>query len=180
LAIARHVVERHGGSIDAGSEGEGRGATFTVTLPLAHEQRPATGETPNPHRLDDVRVLVVEDHDDTREATTELLEARGAVVCAVASVESARTLFARFQPHVLVCDILLPPGDDGYSLVRWLRGHAPGTLRDIPAVALTALNTEQDRQRAFAAGFDEHLVKPANSTRLTRALLTLLERGVRA
>jgi CheY-like chemotaxis protein len=164
LAIARQLVELHGGNIDASSEGSGKGATFTVRLPLAVRSALVddgpSAEIPSDEALTGLRVLVVEDEDSAREAFVKLLSARGAVVQAFGSATAAREAFDMQPPDILVSDIGLPD-EDGYRLIRSMRSiETRQGIARTPAVALTAFARPEDRERALAAGFDSHLAKP--------------------
>jgi CheY-like chemotaxis protein/anti-sigma regulatory factor (Ser/Thr protein kinase) len=177
LAIAKQLVELHGGTISARSEGEGRGATFTVYLPL-ERRYPATqdGErpiTPEPDDLHGIEVLLVEDETMARQATQRLLEQAGAQVRAVNSGAFAHEAFEIRRPDVIVADIGMP-GEDGYALLTALRRteQEQRTAR-VPAVAVTAFARTEDRQRALASGFDEHLPKPVDPEQLIAALRRL-------
>jgi CheY-like chemotaxis protein len=166
LAIVRHLIELHGGAITAASDGPGRGATFTVTLPTASAA--ARGETSLPSRvggragrpLDGVRVLAVEDHDDSRELIRTALRERGAHAVVASSVDEALALLDQEPFDVLVSDVGMPERD-GYALVEALREleRARGR-RPIPAIALTAFAGRDDRERLLAAGFQVHVAKP--------------------
>jgi CheY-like chemotaxis protein len=174
LAIVRHIVSVHGGEVRAESPGEGKGATFTVTLPLAAQDGAAT--TPAARRtvtrsISGVRVLLVEDDDDTRDACATMLEAQGAEVRAAHSVAEGLALLEKFVPQVILCDIAMP-GEDGYAFIRKLRSGNHGR-REIPAAALTALAGEEDRRRALDSGFQMHLTKPIGADRLATAVATL-------
>jgi len=176
LGIVRHIVELHGGSVRAESQGIGRGTTMTVTLPV-HE--PATlaaalpaGSRPRTslaHTLDAARVLVVEDDDDARELVRTTLESAGAHVDAVASASDARRELLAEAPDVLVADIRMPE-EDGYSLIRSLRRAGIQT----PAIALTAYARHEDADAAHEAGFQIHLPKPVDAGRLVDAVASLL------
>lgn len=173
LAIVRHIVNVHGGEVSAESLGEDRGATFTVTLPLAL----LTDTAPLPPRrtvtrsIGGVRVLLVEDDDDTREACAAMLEAQGAEVRTAHSVSHGLAVLEKFVPQVILCDIAMP-GEDGYSFIRKLRTGSGG-IRGIPAAALTALAGEEDRRKALESGFQMHLAKPIDADRLATAVATL-------
>jgi CheY-like chemotaxis protein len=178
LGIVRHLVQLHGGSVRAESRGERQGATFTVTLPV-HVPAVATvsaaqpAEVPSlpvPRRLDAVKVLVVEDDDDTRELVRVTLENAGASVEVVATAEEARREMLADAPDVLISDIRMPE-EDGYSLIRSLRGVGVAT----PAIALTAFARSEDADEARAAGFQIHLSKPVDAGRLVEAVATLVE-----
>ena len=177
LGIVRHLVQLHGGSVRAESRGLGYGATFTVSLPL---HRPAATilsapyvspsvDEPIAHRLDATRILVVEDDGDTREVVRATLERAGASVEAVASASDARREMLADAPDVLISDIRMPE-EDGYSLMRSLRVAGIST----PAIALTAYARREDADEAHAAGFQLHLAKPIDATRLVDAVATLL------
>ncbi len=177
LAIARHLTEAHGGRIQVDSAGKGRGATFTVLLPLLtdpdRQAAAASGVPGLPLRsLDHVRVLIVEDDPGTREALTEMLRLCGADVHPAESASEAMQLFEGLRPELLVCDIAMPE-EDGYGLIRKIRALGPGRGGDVPALALTALATAEDRRRALAAGFHAHMAKPVDIGRLREALADL-------
>ncbi len=174
LAIARELVELHGGSISAHSEGEGRGATFTVRLPLARRQElPVTHGDPDAGtdaKLAGMQVLIVEDESAAAEAMWQFLETAGARVRIATSAASAREALALRRPNVIVCDIGLP-GEDGYQLLASVReregeGHTPR----VAAVAVTAFARDHDRRRALEAGFDEHVPKPVDAGQLIDVL----------
>jgi signal transduction histidine kinase len=180
LAIARHIVEMHGGSIEAASAGEGEGSTFTVTLPLtlreAGEGASGAGDegvAPQEATLSGVRILVVDDEEDAREAMVVLLSQAGALVQAVGSCAEAMGLFRERAPDVLLSDIAMP-GEDGYALIRQVRAMGAERGGRIPAAALTAYATVDDRRKALLAGFNEHLPKPVDPARLIAAVATLV------
>jgi signal transduction histidine kinase/CheY-like chemotaxis protein len=176
LAIARHLVELHGGTIRAASDGPGHGATFTITIPRRLERRaiPRTAETRTvPPLLGGTRVLVVDDDQDTREVVRAILEQAGAEVMTTGSAAESRACFLTTQPDVIIADIGMPK-EDGYSLLRSVRTRAPGELRDVPAIALTAHARPEDVEEALASGFQMHLAKPVNSSRLLSAVTTTL------
>ncbi|HLY39251.1 MAG TPA: response regulator [Candidatus Binatia bacterium] len=173
LAIVRHLVELHGGSVGVESAGEGLGATFTFTVPAAAETTGVTptadDRVPDTHvDLSGLRVLVVEDEPDTRDALATVITGAGGHATAVGTVAEAIAALSTTGADVIVCDIGLP-GEDGYSLIRKLR-TVGGTT--IPAIALTAYAQESDRRRALAAGFQAHLAKPVQPGRLLHALAT--------
>jgi len=166
LAIVRHLVELHGGTVGAESEGAGRGAAFTVRLPLARPPEPAAAQRPSrrPHdgaRLDGLRVLVVDDHEDSRHLLRLVLEDAGAAVQLAASAADALDALARAEVDVLVSDLSMP-GADGHDLVREVRGRRP----ELPAIALSAYASAADRERALNAGFDAHAAKPIDPAEL--------------
>jgi signal transduction histidine kinase len=171
LAIARHLTELHGGTIDASSNGEGLGSTFTVRLPMmarhvpavAHEARERGGALPRTihDQLDlaSFDVLVVDDEQDARDVLTEILERANARVIGAASASEAYELLARERPAVLVSDIGMP-GEDGFTLIRRVRALPAEHGGRTPAIALTAYARPVDRQQALLAGYDVHLGKP--------------------
>ncbi len=180
LAIVRYLVELHGGTAHAASPGRGRGATFTVGLPLKSEipglYRPvAQGDAPAASlatALEGLRVLVVDDEADTREVVSAALGQRGAHVTAVASVAAALDTLRHGAAHVLVADIAMP-GEDGYALIRRVRALEAAGGRRLPAVALTARAGPEDRESALAAGFDRHLGKPVDVEDLAATVAAL-------
>jgi signal transduction histidine kinase len=182
LAIARHIVEMHGGSIEAASAGEGHGSTFTVTLPLSLREddgvaagRPEGDDTkPAETTLAGMRILVVDDEDDAREAMAVLLGQAGAVVDSVGSVAEAMDLLRERPPDVLLSDIAMP-GDDGYALIRQVRALAADRGGRVPAAALTAYATLEDRRKALLAGYNEHIAKPVDPTRLIATVVSLVQ-----
>jgi PAS domain S-box-containing protein len=188
LAIVRHVVEMHGGRVSAVSSGEGRGATFKITLPLMAnlqaphaevrplESTPAAPAAGTPEEtiqtLDHVRVLVVEDDADTLDVLKAVLNNYGADVVTATSAREAIDTFEHWQPDVLVSDLAMPD-QDGYQLIRQLRSRDPDHGGNTPAVALTAYARNEDRTRALAAGFQMHLAKPIAPRELIAALASL-------
>ncbi|HYW70580.1 MAG TPA: ATP-binding protein [Pyrinomonadaceae bacterium] len=183
LAIVRQLVELHSGSVRVASPGLGRGATFTVTLPLMSS---ATQEKSNGPRegkqelpalnLRGVKVLVVDDESDTRDLLKTVLSRHGASVTTASSAAGALNVLARLKPDLLISDVGMPE-TDGYALMRQVRSLAPDDGGNIPAVALTAYAREQDRQRAFDAGFQLHLAKPIEVAELSASLAHLLRNG---
>lgn len=187
LAIAKHLVELHGGAIFAESEGPGRGAVFTVRLPIAPLRATSSApEDPRPGALADpalppapalagVRVLVVDDEADTRELMASVLAEGEATVATAASAAEALALLQELRPDVLVSDIGMP-GEDGYSLIRRVRALAPEAGGRTPAVALTAYARAEDRTRAMAAGFNVHVAKPIEPAELMVTVASLAGR----
>lgn len=182
LAIARQLVDLHGGTIKAHSDGEGRGATFTVRLPL--ERRfAATDEPDSAAALEDtdtlrgIEILLIEDESMTRNATALMLEQYGSQVRAVNSAARAGEAFEIRRPDVIVADVGMPD-EDGYSLLRRLRSREQEqNWPRVPSVAVTAFARSEDRQLALAAGFDEHVPKPVNPERLVSVLAALVRNG---
>lgn len=172
LAIVRHLVELHGGSVAVQSEGEGQGATFSVSLPVAAatraaERAPAAVSTEGPvgQSLAGLRLLIVDDEADAREVMRFMLERGGAQVRIADSAAQALDAIREERPDLLISDIGMPV-EDGYVLVRRLRAMEEGLGRRLPAIALTAYASEEDTRRAFTAGFDAHLSKPVDPARL--------------
>ena len=186
LSIVRHLVELHGGSVAVLSEGEGTGAEFTVRLPvrlsvpegavLTQSVDTKAGVWDNPSLLDGVRVLVVEDEEDTRELLLASLRQCGAEVTAASSVAEALASLDRTLPDVLVSDLAMPD-EDGYSLIRKVRSRDPEAGGKIPAAALTAYARAEDRVRALASGFQRHLPKPVEPADLITLVASLAGRG---
>ncbi|MGE5656115.1 MAG: PAS domain S-box protein [Actinomycetota bacterium] len=183
LAIVRHLVELHGGSVRAESLGEGKGATFTVRLPLWKQsgervQESARGKAlPTAIAVPDsilqgLQVLVVDDEADTRDLLMTVLRQCGAHCTAVASARETLEVLAHFQPDVLVSDIGMP-GEDGYALIRQVRKLTPERGGNIPAVALTAYAREKDRQQAMEAGFSVYVRKPVEPAELVAVVAQL-------
>jgi len=186
LAIVHHVVELHGGGVRADSGGEGKGATFTVTLPRLVQAdaqgglKQISAEAPDgaagPRRpLPPVRVLLVEDDPDAREVTAAGLTKSGFEVHAVSGAIKALELLDVWLPDVVVSDIGMP-GMDGYEFVRLLRARAPERGGKVAALALTAFAGLGDAARAHASGYQEHLSKPISSDALAQAILSLKQR----
>lgn len=170
LAIVRHLVELHGGRVQAESAGEGQGATFTVALPLWKESRSQVKQiAPSPANLTNLRILVVDDEPDGRDLLTVMLQQYGAIAAAVASVSDALVAIDGFNPELLISDISMPR-EDGYMLIRKVRSLNSERSRQIPAIALTAHSREEDRQNALDAGFQAHLPKPVEAEALLRAI----------
>jgi PAS domain S-box-containing protein len=160
LAIVRHLVEEHGGSVSAQSRGPGKGATFTIRLPLADIQVPARASLARSDEgavdLRGVSILLVEDDRDWREAVALRLEQAGAEVTEAATVEEALAVLAETRPQVLVSDIGMPEAD-GYALIRELRNRPGPPVR---AVAMTGFADPESRERCLQGGFDAFLAKP--------------------
>ncbi len=174
LAIARHLVELHGGTVRAESDGEGHGATFVVRLPMAPPAPVPTPPTalpaarpslPGAPGLRARRVLVVDDEPDARELIRAILESGGASVDTAASAEEAFAALRASPPDVLVSDVGMPR-EDGYSLIKRVRALSIEQGGRTPAVALTAYARAEDRARALAAGFDHHVTKPVEPQEL--------------
>ncbi|HMB36853.1 MAG TPA: ATP-binding protein [Methylomirabilota bacterium] len=178
LALVRHLVEQHGGTVFAESAGPGRGSTFVVELPLGVASAPArhvalerTAPEPPP-TLRDMRVLLVDDDPLIIQVVGEALAHAGADVRGCESVGAALDALAGWQPDVIVSDIEMP-GDDGYALVRAVRALPPEQGGRTPALALTALNRTADRIRSLMAGFNMHVPKPVDPAELTAIVASL-------
>lgn len=193
LSISRQLVDLHGGLLSVTSPGPGAGSTFAVTLPLHHGASgpPATlpvpvlvGPGPLPKRmqgrLDGIHVLLVDDEDDSREATRQFLLSAGADVECAGEANRAEQLLAASHFDVLVSDIAMP-GCDGYDLIRSIRkGGATARAAAIPAIALTAYVRDEDRDRAMLAGFDAHIGKPLDPLGLVELIEILVMRRASA
>jgi CheY-like chemotaxis protein len=182
LSIARQLVELHGGTITAASEGDGRGAVFTVRLPMPRlhpgmHGRDSPAAEPDQARFEGLHVLLVEDDPATRLATQRLLELHGARVTLAQTASEARATYATSRPDLVICDIGLP-GEDGYSFIRRLRRFEADEHRArVPTVALTAFAREEDQKRALGAGFDRHLPKPLDPDVLLGAVARLVPKS---
>lgn len=185
LAIAQQLVGMHGGQITASSEGPGRGATFTVGLPAAGLDGTASsvgdlaverGESQaGEHCLGAVRVLIVDDDQDTLDLVTIVLTSAGAAVRAVRSGTEALRLVAEWRPDLLLSDITMPD-EDGYTVIGRLRALPAERGGATPAAALTAMASDEDRARALAAGFQLHIPKPLEPGTLLLAVTDLARR----
>jgi two-component system CheB/CheR fusion protein len=191
LAIVRYLVEAQGGRVTAESEGLGKGATFTVTFALttlavrSHEAHaPAEAKPASPldrpgslrtyAALHGLRVLVVDDDPSTLDAIADVLRLSGAVARAASSSAAALQVLETFSPDVIICDIAMP-GEDGHAFIRKLRARGA----DVPALALTALSSAEDRRSALASGFQMHMTKPIDIDRLRDGILGLIQLGSR-
>ncbi len=189
LAIVRHLVELHGGTVRASSEGEGRGSTFIVILPITPVYQvdqsggrvhPAARDLLPPlddcsDRLDGLRVLVVDDEADTRDLLKQGLEYCGAKVKCVGTAEEALDLVKSNLPDILISDIGMP-GFDGYDLIKRVRGLPPERGGRVPAIALTAYTRTEDRLNSLRAGYDMHVPKPVELAELVAVAATVVRR----
>lgn len=190
LAIVRHLVEMHGGTVQAESDGEGLGSRFTIRLPLAsdHDQKGnrtrTTGSLPTREGLitrtapsiKGLHVLLVDDDQDNLQVLSLTLAESGADVQTARSVSEAFEVLQWYQPDVLVSDLAMP-GEDGFSLIEKIRTLETASGHAIPAVALTAYARVEDRTRALSAGFNMFVPKPVESSELINALSNLIEFG---
>jgi signal transduction histidine kinase/CheY-like chemotaxis protein len=190
LSIAKHIVELHGGNVEARSEGLDRGATFIVRLPvnalssptresLTHvpATKPTSTEAVPLLEGEGICVLVVDDDPDARELVKTLLQLHGMKVSTASSAAEALVQLSAFAPDLIISDIGMPDVD-GYEFIRSLR-TLPSKHRDTPAIALTAFSSREDRERALVEGFNVHLAKPVETMMLVQAVLDLLGPGRR-
>ncbi len=186
LSIVRHIVELHGGTVRALSEGPGRGATFIVTLPAAERReesselisRAAEAYKTNSRILAGLKVLVVEDEPDTREMIAMLLAQSGATVTTAPSARAALDSITSAKPDVLVSDIGMPD-EDGHELIRKIRAMELPEAR-LPAIALTAYARDEDRRQALASGYHMHVAKPVDPQELISNVASLAGRANRS
>jgi len=185
LAITKSLTELHGGSVSVTSEGEGKGAQFVVTLPIAATPTPAAEPRPvapahaapiDTTSLDGVRVLVVDDDEDNRLVVRRLLAAHGAEVSIAGSAAEAVERCARFRPHVLLTDLGMP-NEDGFDLLSRIRAWEAASGHTVAAAALTALTRVEDRRRAMSAGFQVHVTKPVEPPELLAVVAGLAGRA---
>jgi len=191
LAIARHLVELHGGTIHAASDGRDKGSTFRVRLPVmsVHREEPLERRvhpttdfprvaTPLPD-LGGLLVLAVDDDADARMLVSETLESRGARVIAVDSAEEALHTLERARPDIVIADIGMAQSD-GFDLIKRIRQSSDAAVREVPAAALTAYARAEDRMKVLQAGFQMHLAKPVDPAELIVAVASLVKRAGQA
>jgi signal transduction histidine kinase/CheY-like chemotaxis protein len=187
LAIVRHLVELHGGRLTADSAGEGQGATFTVFLPAREAEQsmadmrsaaaPRSGQ--RTIDLEGAHILIVDDEFDARELLRAMLAGTGARISEAQSATEALRMFASDRPDILLADVAMP-GEDGYALMRAIRGLPAGDGTHVQALAVSAYARREDRQRALKAGFNDHVAKPVQPDDLLDALQRVrIERGAR-
>ena len=187
LAIVRHIVEMHGGTVEASSAGEGKGATFRVRLPLmivhpdaieGRREHPRTERRDKLTGLGDltgVRVFAVDDEEDALSLLRIVLETAGAEVTTLSSPATAVERIAEVNPHVLILDLGMPDMD-GFELIKRIRKSPNAAIRTIPAAALTAFARSEDRTKALRCGFEMHLAKPVDPGELVASVATLARR----
>ena len=186
LSIVRHLVEMHGGGVQAESDGLGKGATFTVRLPMMIVQpsTPPMREHPRAERRDPlehladlagVRIMAVDDDADALGLLKDVLHAAGAEVTTATSAAHALEVIAAYRPDVLVADIGMPEMD-GFELIKRIRASSDPAVRDVPAAALTAFARSEDRTKALQSGFEMHLSKPVDPGELVASVATLVRR----
>jgi CheY-like chemotaxis protein/two-component sensor histidine kinase len=190
LSIVRHLVELHGGTVEAANNSDGTGAVFTVKLPVMavsrsmeqlvrqSQQLAAAGASASmafdcPPDLSGIKVLAVDDEPDARILLKTMFEQCGAEIETCTSAAEALDMLAEYKPDVLVSDIGLP-GEDGYSLIRKIRASETGTGKRLPAVALTAFARTEDRYQALAAGYNMHVPKPVEPAELALVISRLV------
>jgi CheY-like chemotaxis protein len=181
LAIVRHLVELHGGTVSAHSDGVNRGATFSATFPLLSDRAEAVaiahgsdgaGET---HSLDGLRVLLVDDEPEARQIITTVITRTGAEVTACTSAGEALAKLIEWKPDVILSDIAMPE-EDGYSFIHKVRALPREKGGDTPAAALTAYARDIDRRQALAAGYQMHIAKPIGASQLVSMIAKLAGR----
>jgi signal transduction histidine kinase/CheY-like chemotaxis protein len=188
LAIVRHLVELHGGTVEASNRGDGKGAVFLVKLPLMVIRAPAGAQSPElqrihptvsgrvpfdcPPELHGIRVLAVDDEADARHLLAMVLERCGAEVKTCATAAEALAALDDYQPDLLISDIGMPE-EDGYDLIRQVRAREAGRSEKIPAVALTAYARVEDRLRALTQGYNMHVPKPVEPAELAVVVASL-------
>ena len=188
LALVKHLVEQHGGTVRAASEGEDRGATFTIRLPLTVVHRPGNGRErlhlrmPNTvasdfkrSDLSGIKVLVVDDQADARELIGRVLAECDAHVLTAGTADEALSAIEKERPDVLVSDIGMPDVD-GYELLRRVRALGPSRGGRLPAIALTAFARSEDRTRALRAGYLAHVSKPVEPSELVATVASVVGR----
>jgi PAS domain S-box-containing protein len=187
LAIVRHIVEMHGGTVQAASAGEGKGATFRVRLPLmivhpdpveTRREHPRTERSTPMTTLGDlkgIRVFAVDDEEDALTLLRVVLETAGAEVTTESSSKRALARIEEVNPHALIFDLGMPE-IDGFELIKQIRSSPNPAIRDLPAAALTAFARSEDRTRALRSGFEMHLAKPIDPGELAASVATLVRR----
>ena len=177
LAIVKSLVAHHKGTIEAKSEGEGKGSTFTVTLPMANRklsENQATDSQSLSVRLDGLKILVIDDNIDNLYLFDVILKSLGAEVRTGESAQQCLEILPMFMPDILLSDISMP-GEDGYSLIRKIRALPENQGGKVPAIALTAYASPEDVKIALDAGFSGHVAKPIDKQLLTSAIKKIIQ-----
>jgi CheY-like chemotaxis protein len=177
LTVSRHIVELHGGKISATSEGPGKGASFTIHLPTASGQLanlPDQSREQYTQRLDDVKIVAVDDNADARAFIDRVLQLHGAKVVSVDSAAKATEAVLQFRPDIVLCDLMMPEMD-GYAFLRQIRALDDELASAVPVVALTAFAGAENRLKTEQAGFQVHLDKPIDPPQLIDAINTLIK-----
>jgi signal transduction histidine kinase/CheY-like chemotaxis protein len=182
LAIVRHLVELHGGTVSAESDGVGKGATFSASFPLLTDRTEPIAVMHNGdihagefHSLDGLRVLLVDDESETREIISTVVERTGAEVKSCTSAREALSTLVEWRPHVILSDIAMPD-EDGYSFINRVRSLGDNDGGNTPAAALTAYARDEDRKQALAAGYQMHIAKPIAAGQLVVMIAKLAGR----
>ena len=179
LAIVRHLVELHGGTVSAQSDGKNNGATFTVTFPLMTDRAPVTmahaPEITDTYSLDGLKVLLVDDEPEARQIISTVITRTGAEVKSCQSAHEALVKLSEWKPDVILSDIAMPE-QDGYSFIRQVRSLPRDKGGDTPAAALTAYARDIDRRQALAAGYQMHIAKPIGASQLVTMIARLAGR----
>jgi len=191
LSIVHQLVDLHGGNVSVQSEGEGKGATFTITLPFVGVISQKEVEPVHPTQseeilsfdglpsLEGLKVLVVDDEADTRELIGEVLKGCGSEVIITRSAAEAFAALEQHKPDILISDLGMPD-EDGYSLIEKIRALPSERGGDIPAAALTAYARAEDRMRVLRSGFQFHLPKPVDSAELVTVVASLAGRAYKS
>jgi PAS domain S-box-containing protein len=178
LAIVHDLVRLHGGEVNVQSPGVGQGATFSVSLHVTGSIARTTAAQRRPRKARSLAghvIMLVEDHDDSRELLVRALKGAGASILPFSSASEAFAALERVRPTVIVADIGLP-GEDGYSFIRRVRAHSIASIQSVPAIAVTAYTSIPDRAEALAVGFQQHLPKPIDPDRLIEVIRDLAPR----
>ncbi|HEU5132946.1 MAG TPA: response regulator, partial [Pyrinomonadaceae bacterium] len=180
LAIVRHLVELHGGTVSAQSDGVGTGATFTVTFPLMADRAEPVTHAPeislsDTYSLDGLKVLLVDDEPEARQIISTVITRTGAEVRACQSAHEALMKLSEWKPDVILSDIAMPE-QDGYSFIRQVRSLPHDEGGNTPAAALTAYARDIDRRQALAAGYQMHIAKPIGASQLVTMIARLAGR----
>ena len=180
LAIVRHLVELHGGTVSAQSDGVGKGAMFTATFPLLADRAESVAHVPeisvtDIHSLDGLRVLLVDDEEEARQIISTVITRTGAEVRSCESAHEALAKLSEWKPDVILSDIAMPE-EDGYSFIRKVRSLPRDKGGETPAAALTAYARDIDRRQALAAGYQMHIAKPIGASQLVTMIARLAGR----